>query len=206
VLIWDGEQFTKIDAGPDYARTGNLFPAEGSEIMLGDYNETQDKPMTSVALVDVGSGEITTADIGAAYNFRSLARGPEAEALIMAEDGHLHRLNPESGEQIDTVEVMQQWTEPEEWQQPRPAIEVVDDIAYITEPDAQAIHMVDLTQMEVINSAELDFTPNELTAVDGRPLPEASEQQEGDGDHHHGHDDDDHDHHDHDDHDHHHDH
>ena len=76
VLVWNGAEFTKIDAGPDYARTGNLFPAADSSIMLGDYNETQDEPMTSVALVDVKAGEITTAEIGAAYNFRLPRTGP----------------------------------------------------------------------------------------------------------------------------------
>lgn len=188
VLVWGGEAFTKIDAGPDYARTGNLFPAEGSSIMLGDYNETQDEPMTSVALVNVESGEISTADIGAAYNFRSLARGPEAEALVMAEDGQLHVLDPESGEQIEAIEVMDEWTEPEEWQQPRPAIQVVDDIAYITEPAEQKVHMVDLVEREVIHSADLGFVPNELTAVDGRSAGGASEEHEAD------HGDDEHDH------------
>ena len=96
-LVWDGEEFTKIAAGPDYARTGNLFPAADSNIMLGDYNETTDQPMTQVALIDVEAGKINTSEIGAAYNFRSLARGPEAEALILAEDGLIHVLDPETG-------------------------------------------------------------------------------------------------------------
>lgn len=197
-LVWDGEDFTKIDAGPDYARTGNLFPAEDSNIMLGDYNETPGEPMTEVALIDVEAGQINTADIGAAYNFRSLARGPEAEALILAEDGQLHVLDPETGEQISTLQVIEEWTEPEEWQEPRPAIHIVDDIAYVTEPVEQAIHMVDLIEMEIINSAELDFVPNELTAVDGRPVEGAYDEYEGEHDHDHadGHhaDDEDHEH------------
>lgn len=196
VLVWNGAEFTKIDAGPDYARTGNLFPAADSSIMLGDYNETQDEPMTSVALVDVKAGEITTAEIGAAYNFRSLARGPEAEALVMAEDGHLHVLDSGTGEQITSIEVMQQWTEPDQWQEPRPAIQVVNDIAYITDPAEQQIHMVDLVELEVINSADLDVVPNELTAVDGQPVTGVSDGHEGD--HEHGDEHDDHDHGDHD--------
>lgn len=181
-LVWDGEAFTKIDAGPDYARTGNLFPAEDFSIMLGDYNETPGEPMTEVALIDVAAGQINTADIGAAYNFRSLARGPEAEALILAEDGQLHVLDPETGEQISTLQVIEEWTEPEEWQEPRPAIHVVGDIAYVTEPEEQAIHMVDLVSMEIINSAELDFVPNELTAVDGRPVEGVSDGYDGEHD------------------------
>ncbi|GAA1138315.1 zinc metallochaperone AztD [Nesterenkonia lutea] len=180
VLLWDGAEFSKIDSGEDYARTGNLFPAEDSTVFLGDYNLDADgeEPMTQVALVDAASEEVSVVDVGAAYNFRSLARGPEGEALVLAEDGQLHVIDPETGEQTDQLEVMDEWTEPEEWQEPRPAIRVLDDIAYITEPDAQTLHMVDLTSMEIINTAELDFTPNEIAAVDGRAA-EGAEDHEG---------------------------
>lgn len=179
VLVFDGEDFTKIDAGEEFARTGNLFPAEDSPIFLGDYNTDAEgeEPMTQVALVDTASQEISTVDIGAAYNFRSLARGPEGEALVLAEDGQLHVIDPETGEVTDQLEIMSEWTEPEEWQEPRPAIRVIDDIAYITEPDEQAMHMVDLTSMEIINSAELDFVPNEIAAVDGRTAEGAHEHE-----------------------------
>ncbi|WP_218220757.1 hypothetical protein [Nesterenkonia sp. Act20] len=189
VLIWDGEEFSKIDAGEDFARTGNLFPAEDSRVFLGDYSLVADgeEPMTEVALVDAASEEISTVEIGAAYNFRSLARGPEGEALVLAEDGVLHVIDPDTGEHTDELEIMDEWTEPEEWQEARPAIRVLDDIAYITEPDAQSVHMVDLTTMEIINSAEFEFTPNEIAAVDGRAVEGAEESghdhAESDSDH-----------------------
>lgn len=199
-LVWDGESFEKIDSGPDYARTGNLFPAEDSPIFLGDYNEDEDGgPMTEVALVDAEAGEITTVDMGSPYNFRNLARGPEGEALVLTEDGQLHVIDPETGEHTDHMDVVEEWTEPEEWQEPRPAIRVIDDIAYVTEPDSQQIHMVDLTELEVINSADLDFVPNELEGVDGRPVEGISEDYDGDHDDEDGHDHDDEDGHDHDD-------
>ncbi|MDZ5077597.1 hypothetical protein [Nesterenkonia sp. HG001] len=217
VLLFDGEEFTKLETGEEFSRIGNLFPHDESPVLLGDYllDEDRDEPMTSVALVNAETEEIVLADVESPYNFRSLARGPEGEALVMAEDGQLHVIDEETGEHIDQLQVMDEWTEPEEWQQPRPAIRVVDDIAYITEPDAQAIHMVDLTELEIINEAEFDFTPNEIAAVDGRPVEGVSDDFEGEddeddhGDHDHD-DDDDHDHgdddHDHDDDDHDHDH
>lgn len=199
-LIWDGSEFQKIDGGAEYARSGNLFPAEGSPIFLADYRTDQDVPMTEVALINAETLELTTADIGAAYNFRSLARGPEGEALVLAEDGQLHVIDAETGERIDQVQIMDEWTEPDEWQQPRPAIRVIGDIAYITEPEAQTIHMVDLTSLEIIHSAELDFVPNEIAAADGRPAHGAQEGEHDHGDHDHGDEDHDHDHdHDHDD-------
>ena len=198
-LIWDGSEFQKIDGGAEYARSGNLFPAEGSPIFLADYRTDQDVPMTEVALINAETFELTTADIGAAYNFRSLARGPEGEALVLAEDGQLHVIDAETGERIDQVQIMDEWTEPEEWQQPRPAIRVIGDIAYITEPEEQTIHMVDLTSLEIIHSAELDFVPNEIAAADGRPAHGAQEDEHDHGGEDHDQGDEDHDHdHDHD--------
>lgn len=206
VLLFDGEDFTKIEAGEDFARIGNLFPHDDSSVLLGDYllDEDREEPMTEVALVNAETEEIVLGDVGSPYNFRSLARGPEGEALVIAEDGQLHVMDEETGEHIDHLPIMDEWTEPEEWQEPRPAIRVVDDIAYITEPDAQTIHMVDLNELEIIHEAELDFTPNEIAAVDGRPVEGVSDDFEGeDEDSHegHGHEDEDHDH-DEDDHDH----
>ena len=192
VLVFDGESFEKIDSGEEYSRIGNLFPAEGSSIFLGDYNLDEDGgEMTEVALVDAETGEITTVDVGSPYNFRGLARGPEGEALVLTEDGQLHVIDPETGEHTDHLDVIEEWTEPEEWQEPRPAIRVVDDVAYITEPETQEIHMIDLTELEVINSAELDFVPHEIEPVDGRPMEAVSDDYEG-GDHDHEHDEDDH--------------
>lgn len=192
VLIWDGESFEKIDTGEEYSRIGNLFPAEDSHIFLGDYNLDEDGgPMTEVALVDAANGAVSTVDVGSPYNFRNLARGPEGEALVLTEEGLLHVIDPETGEQIDSLEVVEEWTEPEEWQEPRPALRVIDDIAYVTEPGTQQIHMVDLNDLEVINSAELDFVPNEIEGVDGRPVAGVSDDYEGDDE---GHDHEDHDH------------
>lgn len=180
VLLYDGESFTKIDAEPDYARSGNLFPAEDSPVLLGDYNTDEDaeEPMTEIALIDSESEEITRADVGAAYNFRSLARGPEGEALVLAEDGVLHTFDEETGEELETLEIMDSWTEPDEWQEPRPAIRVVDDIAYITEPDAEQIHMVDLAAGEVLNTVDVGFTPNEITAADGEVVEGVSAESD----------------------------
>lgn len=194
-LIWDGADFQKIDAGPEYARTGNLFASEGSYIFLGDYRDDEDEPMTEVALVDAEAMEISTVDVSSPYNFRNLQRGPEGEAVVLTEDGRLHIIDAETGEHLDHIEVLDAWAEPEEWQDPRPAIQVIGDLVYVTDPDSQQIHLVDLTEGEIIASEDLDFEPNEIVALDGRPVEGVSEDFEGDHDHDHG--DDDHDDHDH---------
>ncbi len=209
LLYADGEFTTvkaegSLETADGYARTGNLFPAEDSTVLLGDRNldPEGEEPMTEIALLDADSGEMTAVDVGAAYNFRSLARGPEGEALVLAEDGLLHAYD-ESGEQLWELELLDPWEEPEEWQEPRPAITVDGDLAWITDPDQQQIHLVDLAEEEIINSAELDVVPNEIALADGR-APEGAESTEGadDADDSGGHENHDHEDHDHEEHDH----
>ncbi|WP_261624658.1 hypothetical protein [Nesterenkonia marinintestina] len=198
-LLYSDGEFTKVAAedsvetSDGYARTGNLFPAEGSTVLLGDRNLDPDgeEPMTEIALLDAETQEFTGVDVGAAYNFRSLARGPEGEALVLAEDGVLHAYD-ESGEDAWELEIMDPWTEPEEWQEPRPAITVDGDLAYITDPESQEVHLVDLTERKIINSAELDVVPNEIAIADGRVPKGADEDHEGHDHEEHNHEDHDH--------------
>ncbi|MGV7337204.1 hypothetical protein PJH59_29470, partial [Mycobacterium kansasii] len=56
------------------------------------------------------------------YSFRSLARGPHAEGLILGTDGNLHVIDPVSGRTVKTIAVVEPWTEPDDWQQPRPSV------------------------------------------------------------------------------------
>lgn len=208
VLVWDGADFEKLDTGEEYSRIGNLFPAEDSPIFLGDYRTDPDgeEPMTSVALANTETGEITTVDVGSPYNWRNLQRGPEGEALVLTEDGQLHIIDPETGETLDQHQILDEWTDPDEWQQPRPAIRANGDLLYVTDPDSQQIHLLDLTEGEFIATGELDFVPNEIIVLDGRAVEGVSpdfDDEHGDD---HDHEDDDHDDHDHDEDDHDHDH
>ncbi|NDK32618.1 hypothetical protein [Nesterenkonia haasae] len=203
VLVWDGDDFEKLDTGEEYSRIGNLFPSEGSPVFLGDYGTDEDgeEPMTEVALVNTDSGEITTTSVDSPYNWRNLQRGPNGEALVLTEDGQLHIIDEETGEHLDHLQILDEWTEPEEWQEPRPAIRSSGDLVYVTDPEAQQIHIVDLTEGEVIVTGDLDFVPNEIVVIEGRPVEGVSDDYDDDDDEH-GDDEDDHDAEDHDDHDH----
>ncbi|WP_150460505.1 hypothetical protein [Nesterenkonia ebinurensis] len=183
VLVWNDSEFEKLSTGEDFSRIGNLFPAEGSPIFLGDYRTDPEEPMTSVALVNVETGEITTSDVGSPYNWRNLQRGPQGEALVLTEDGQLHIIDPGTGEHIDHIQILDEWTEPDEWQQPRPAIRSTGDLAYVTNPDNQQIHLVDLAEGEIIITGEVDFVPNEIIVLDGRPVEGVSPDYDEDHDH-----------------------
>ena len=75
--------------------------------------------------------------------------------------------DPATREITDAYPVVEAWESPVEWQDPHPAILVDGDIAYVTEPAANAIHAVDLTTGEIVSSATLDVTPNEIAVATG---------------------------------------
>ena len=171
VLVYDGA-FTKLDAPTEYGRTGNVFTTETSSIALGDYNADPDSEgylLSSIALIDAETEALQVVDLpaGVQYTFRDLARGPQDEAVLLGSDGAVHVFDEQNGQLLASHPVIDPWEGPVEWQDPHPAIKVLDGIAYVTEPAADAVHAVDLATGEVLATGELDATPNELAVVTG---------------------------------------
>ncbi|MFM2720029.1 zinc metallochaperone AztD [Microbacterium mcarthurae (nom. nud.)] len=167
-LIFDDGEITKLDA-PDqpYGRTGNLFVSETSPLVIGDYKDDRDAEgylLNRIALIDTAAKTQTVVDMpeGAEYTFRDLARGPGDLGYILASDGAIHVFDPEAGAFTDAFPVIDAWEGPAEWQDAHPAIKVSGDIAYVTEPAKNMVHAVDLTTGEVLTSATLEVTPNEM--------------------------------------------
>ncbi|MEV8273537.1 zinc metallochaperone AztD [Microbacterium sp. NPDC077184] len=167
-LVYDGDEIVKLDA-PDqpYGRTGNLFVSETSPLVLGDYKDDQDAEgylLQSVVVIDTAAPSLEVIDMpeGAEYTFRDLARGPEDLGYILASDGSIHVLDLEAGEFVDAFPVIEAWEGPADWQDAHPAIKISGDIAYVTEPASNEVHAVDLTSGEVLASATLEVTPNEI--------------------------------------------
>jgi hypothetical protein len=172
VLVYDGGEITKLSSPDEYGRIGNAYVSETSPIMVGDYKDDPDAEgllLQHVALIDAAAGTLEVVDLpeGVEYTFRGIARGPGDDAFLLSADGTLNVLDPESGEITDSWPVVEPWESPAEWQQPHPAIVVNGDVAYVTEPAANAIHVVDLTTGDVTASAELDVTPNEIAVATG---------------------------------------
>ncbi|MGO3815873.1 MAG: zinc metallochaperone AztD, partial [Cellulosimicrobium funkei] len=193
VLVVAGGAITKVAAPDAYGRIGNQAGSEASPVVLGDYKSDPDAELerpTRVSLVDTRDASLRLVDLPASYTFRSLGRGDAGEALVLGTDGSLHVIDPESGTVVRSIPVVGAWEEPEEWQEPRPALFVQDGIAYVTDPAGRAIHAVDYVGGEVWKSAELDVVPNELNGVTGKPATtgghEADEHAHEDGEH--GHD------------------
>ena len=217
VIYRDGE-FHKVAIEGDYQRSGNQKSHPDSPIVLAD-NKVEAEPAggierpTEIALIDTRDATMQTVDLGSPYWFRSLDRGPDGEALVLTYDGELNILDPETGEMLHEVPVTGEWTEPEQWQEAGPMMSVADGTAFVVDPAAQTLTMVDIASGETYRELELPVVPHEIQVATGTASGEyeiAPGRDEGAGDsegheeHDHGEDSEEHDHeeHDHEGHDH----
>jgi hypothetical protein len=76
-------------------------------------------------------------------------------------------MDPGTGEITTSTPVVDAWEGPVEWQDPHPAIKVIEGTAYITDPTAKKLHAVDIATGEITSSDELPGIPNEIAAVEG---------------------------------------
>lgn len=181
VIYRDGE-FHKVEAESEYQRTGNLAGSEDSPIVLGDLKtdaEAEFERPTEVALINSLTGELDTVELGSSYWFRSLARGPEGEALVLTYDGELNVIDEETGEITAEIPAIEAWEENEEWQQPGPILKTSGSLAYVTDAENQQLVVIDLEAGEVVNEVDLEVTPVEMAVVDGHA--EAPEHAAGSG-------------------------
>ncbi|MBT2413595.1 hypothetical protein J7I94_24045 [Streptomyces sp. ISL-12] len=168
VLIYKDGEFTKIDAPDDYGRIGNQAGSDASPVLLGDYKtdpEAELERPTRISLIDTEKKKLRLVDLGTSYSFRSLARGPEGEALVLGTDGAIRVIDPASGKIEKKIPVVAEWQEPLDWQQARPTLFVRGTTAYVSEPGEKALHAVDLATGKKITSVTLPESTNELSGV-----------------------------------------
>lgn len=168
VLLYKDGKFTKVDAPDDYARTGNQAGSDASPILLGDYKTDPDAELerpTRISLIDTRTAKMKLVDLGTSYSFRSLARGPHGEALVLGTNGVLHVIDPETGKVQKKIDAVGDWTEPLDWQQPRPTLFVRDHTAYVSDPGKRRLHSFDLDSGEKLTSVTLPKGTNELSGT-----------------------------------------
>ncbi|MEU5841504.1 zinc metallochaperone AztD [Rhodococcus sp. NPDC047139] len=166
-VIFRKGSFEKASAPDPYGRIGNQSGTVNSPVVLGDYKTDPDAELERperIALVDTRTASVRLVDLGTSYTFRSLGRGPHGEALVLGTDGDLRIIDPETGELVRRIPVTEPWIEPDDWQSPRPALEVHDTTAFVIDPATNSLHAVDVVSGE-IRSAELPYTPNEISSV-----------------------------------------
>lgn len=169
VLLYRDGEIKKIDSPDDYGRIGNQAGSDRSPVVLGDYKTDEDAELErpeQISLINTETGKLELVDLGTSYTFRSLARGPHGEALVLGTDGKLHTVDPDSAEVTGSVDVIDKWREPLDWQQPRPALFVRDHTAYVSDPAQKKLHAIDLETGKKTGTAELPSAPNEISGVD----------------------------------------
>ncbi|WP_327147306.1 zinc metallochaperone AztD [Nocardia sp. NBC_01329] len=167
-LVYRDGKLTKVASPTPYGRIGNQAGSDVSPVVLGDYKKDEEAELErpeQISLIDTESGTLRLVDIGTSYTFRSLARGPQGEALVLGTDGALRVIDPVTGKITRTIDVLDPWQEPIEWQQPRPALFVRGGIAYVSDTSTKQIHRIDLASGAVTASVTLDETPNEISGV-----------------------------------------
>lgn len=172
VLLFRDGAFTKIDAGPGYARTGNVYVAKDSRLVVGDFRADPDAEtveLSDITLIDTEADtlEVVALPEGVGYTWRGISRGPDAMAYLLGTDGSLHVIDPATGEITDSWPVVETWQGPADWQEPHPALVIHESTAYVTEPAADAVHAVDLATGEVTATGDVGHAPNEITVATG---------------------------------------
>lgn len=168
VLVYRDGKITKVESPDRYGRIGNQAGTGNSPIVLGDYKKDPDAELErpeQVSLIDTRTGELRLVDLGTSYSFRSLARGPHGEALVLGTDGAIHVIDAEKGEVVARHAVVGEWREPLDWQRPRPALFVRGHVAYVTDPAGKRVHAVDVESGRTLRTATLPASPNEVTGV-----------------------------------------
>ncbi|MCP2636290.1 zinc metallochaperone AztD [Microbacterium sp. HD4P20] len=172
-LLYHHGEIVKLDA-PDqpYGRMGNAYVSETSPLVVGDYKSDPDAEgylLGAVTVIDTEAHTLEVVDLpdGVEYTFRDVARGPGDLAYILASDGSIHVFDPETREITESFPVIAPWEGPGEWQDAHPAIVIAGDIAYVTEPAANAVHAVDLGTGEIVATADLEVAPVEIAVAAG---------------------------------------
>lgn len=172
VLTFANGEFTKIASPTPYGRVGNTRGHDDSPVVLGDMKIDPDAEYEhpeQFSLIDTTTNQMKIVQLppSVSYWFRSLGRGPQAEALILGTDGNLHVFDPVTGNPIKAIKVTESWTEPEDWQQGGPAVFTREGAVYVSDPATKQIHLVDVAAGTVTQSATLEHAPNELSGAVG---------------------------------------
>ncbi|ROR54407.1 hypothetical protein EDD41_1612 [Luteococcus japonicus] len=170
ILVVKGNKITKVKSPDAYGRIGNQAGSEKSSVALWDYKVDKKAELerpTRITLTDTAKSTLKLVDLKASYSFRSLGRGAGGEALVLGTDGKLRVIDPDAARVTAEIPVTAAWTEPTEWQKPRPTLYVQGKDVWVSEPATKQLHLVDMTTKKVGRSITLDRVPNEVNGVTG---------------------------------------
>lgn len=171
-VVYSGGEFHKVSVPEEYQRSGNQAGSPASPVVLTDYKVVRPtkggdpEHPTRIGLLNTQEPAISTVELGSPYWFRSLGRGRDGEAVVLTGDGTLHIIDPTSAQQLHHTAVVTPWTENADWQQPGPNLRTVGNIAYVTDPQARTLSLVQISTGELLSTLNLSITPNEMAVID----------------------------------------
>lgn len=169
-VIYRSGAFHKVKANDAYARTGNAAGSPKSPFVLMDYKVDKDaehERPTRVAIVDTRKDSMKLVELGSSYWFRSLARGPQGEALVLTYDGSIAVIDPAAAKVTKRIKAIAPWTEKEDWKQPGPVLKVAGERAYVTDAAKNELVVVDLKSSTEVKRHSLPKPAVEMAVVSG---------------------------------------
>lgn len=184
VIERDGDAFAaRTIAYPAEARAWSLFYDHHSPYLFGDYGDT--------ALVRINVTDETSDVIEFTEAVWQVAFHPDnaEKLLVLTVDGVLHSLDVATGADEGSVAVVEAFTLPEQWGDPRPVLATLSGHALISDPVKGLVHVVHLDGLEVEHSYEIGGTPVNLAAFGFAPVQSGhSHDHEHEDEHDHAHD------------------
>ncbi|MEM9950304.1 MAG: hypothetical protein AAF846_01790 [Chloroflexota bacterium] len=136
------------------ARIGNFTYHDETSVLLGNWGDD------SYALVDVDAGTITEITLPLNIWLAPPAFNPlnVDEVIVLTQDGSLHTVEATTGEVVATAaEIITAYEEPEDENArvPRPALSIAGSYAYLSDPIAGTLHIINLSDMSEVAVMEL---------------------------------------------------
>lgn len=169
-LVFADGKFTKLSAPDEYGRMGNAYVSHTSALVIGDYQNDPDAEgnlLHQITLIDTAKPSYQVADLpdGIEYTWRGVARGPEDLGYLLGTDGKIHVIDPSTGKITRSIDAIDAWEGPSQWQEAHPALRIDGNTAYVSEPAKKTVHAIDLESGNETASVVLDTEPNELAVT-----------------------------------------
>ena len=163
-------------------RTGTLISHHDLPYWIGNFGSRD------LVRIDADTLETTLIPLpGASAGFQ-LDPADGGRIVVVTLDGLLHTLDPMTGDLLGSVAVATPIPADAPRGTPRPGLAVDPGVAYVTDPAAGLLHVVDLDALAVTLAVEVGGTPSPLTVV-GLPVSHehahGEDHAHGEGHHHH---------------------
>ena len=139
---------------PEDVRVGTVAAHEDSEVMIGNFG-------AGIVIINPTTGTLSPVELGT--NPLQMAFADAETLVVLGDDGQLYLLEPDSGETLSSIQVMDA-PDLEAEGVVRPTLIVRGDFVYVSDPSTQQLHEVALADLSLRRSMALDFTPYSLAA------------------------------------------